>query len=177
MYLGWKLRVRFCARAKEIRARAGRFAREQGDSRSRIILIYFRATKMRSTFGSKITPYMSVHNDVCGSATLWKLYGASNNLVQELRLDDARFHTTPRAPKLVRSVAIFSFILLLWTRLSTRLSSVSCQKGAWRKAFFSKKLNFFHLEKTLWAAEKDAGAGVLKSAQDCFENMVYSTGL
>ncbi len=26
---------------------------------------------------------MSVHNDVCGSATLWKLYGASNNLVQE----------------------------------------------------------------------------------------------
>ncbi len=38
----------FCARAKEIRARAGRFARKQGDSRSRIILIYFRATKMRS---------------------------------------------------------------------------------------------------------------------------------
>ncbi len=32
---------------------------------------------------------MSVHN-VC--------------LVQELRLDDARFHTTPCAPKLVRSV-------------------------------------------------------------------------
>ncbi len=46
---------------------------------------------------------MSVHNDVCGSATLWKLYGASNNLVQELRLDDAWFHTTPCAPKLVRS--------------------------------------------------------------------------
>ncbi len=41
-------RVRFCARAKEIRARAGRFARKQGDSRSRIILIYFRATKMCS---------------------------------------------------------------------------------------------------------------------------------
>ncbi len=56
---------------------------------------------------------MSVHNDVCGSVTLWKLYGASNNLVQELRLDDARFHTTPCALKLVRSVAIFSFILLL----------------------------------------------------------------
>ncbi len=34
--------------SREIRARAGRFARKQGDSRSRIILIYFRATKMRS---------------------------------------------------------------------------------------------------------------------------------
>ncbi len=40
--------VRFCARAKEIHARAGRFASKHGDSRSRIILIYFRATKMRS---------------------------------------------------------------------------------------------------------------------------------
>ncbi len=29
----------------------------------------------------------------------------------------------------------------------------------------------------LWAAEKDAGAGVLKSAQDFFENTVYSIGL
>ncbi len=28
-----------------------------------------------------------------------KLYGASNNLVQELRLDDARFHIPPFAPK------------------------------------------------------------------------------
>ncbi len=36
------------ARAKEIRARAERFARKQGDSRWRIILIYFRATKMCS---------------------------------------------------------------------------------------------------------------------------------
>ncbi len=34
--------------SREIRAQAGRFARKQGDSRSRIILIYFRATKMRS---------------------------------------------------------------------------------------------------------------------------------
>ncbi len=49
---------------------------------------------------------MSVHNDVCASATLYGEgnYGASNNLVQELRLDAARFHTTPCAPKLVRSV-------------------------------------------------------------------------
>ncbi len=29
----------------------------------------------------------------------------------------------------------------------------------------------------LWAAEKDAGAGVLKSAHDFFENTVYSIGL
>ncbi len=43
--------------------------------------------------------------------------------------------------------------------------------------FFSEKLNFFQLEKTLWAAEKDAGGGVLKSAQDFFENTVYSIGL
>ncbi len=62
------------------------------------------------------------------------------------------------------------------TDLATRLSLVSCQKGAWRRAFFfSEKLNFFQLEKTLRAAEK--GGGVLKSAQDFFENTVYSIGL
>ncbi len=32
----------------------------------------------------------------------------------------------------------------------------------------------FQLEKTLWAAEKDTGGGVLKSAQDFSENTVYS---
>ncbi len=63
------------------------------------------------------------------------------------------------------------------TDLATRLSLVSCQKGAWRGAFFSEKLNFFQLEKTLRAAEKDAGGGVLKSAQDFFENTTYSIGL
>ncbi len=83
---------------------------------------------------------MSVHNDVCGSATLWKLYGASNNLVQELRLDDARIHTTPCALKLVRSVAIFSFfsLLLLWID-----SPLACHWSAVKKAldvgrFFQK---------------------------------------
>ncbi len=64
------------------------------------------------------------------------------------------------------------------TDLATRLSLVSCQKGAWRRAFFfSEKLNFFQLKKMLRAAEKDAGSGVLKSAQDFFENTVYSVGL
>ncbi len=29
----------------------------------------------------------------------------------------------------------------------------------------------------LWAAEKDAGGGILKSAQDFFENTVYSIAL
>ncbi len=66
---------------------------------------------------------MSVHNEVCGSATLWKLY-ASNNLVQELRLDDARFHTTPCAPKLVRSVAIFSFFLVVFVVMETTRHSL-----------------------------------------------------
>ncbi len=62
--------------------------------------------------------------------------------------------------------------------LATRLSLVSCHwSAAWRRAFFSEKLNFFQLEKTLRAAEKDAGGGVLKSAQDFFENTVYSIGL
>ncbi len=53
-----------CARAAYIRERASGFVREQrksacerGDSHSRIIIIYFRATKI-STFGSKITPYI-----------------------------------------------------------------------------------------------------------------------
>ncbi len=44
---------------------------------------------------------MTVHNDIIQGR---KLCGASNSLVQKLRLDDARFHTTPCAPKLVRSV-------------------------------------------------------------------------
>ncbi len=45
--------VRFCARAKEICVRAGRFAL------AHYILIYFRSTKKNalSTFGIKITPY------------------------------------------------------------------------------------------------------------------------
>ncbi len=43
--------------------------------------------------------------------------------------------------------------------------------------FFSEKFNFFQLKKTLWAAEKDAGGGVLKCAQDFYENTVYSIEL
>ncbi len=55
---------------------------------------------------------------------------------------------------------------------------VSCQKGAWRRAFFFlKSLTIFNFKKTLWAAEKDAGGGVLNSAQDFFENTVYSIAL
>ncbi len=73
--------------------------------------------------------------------------------------------------------SIFFLVVMETTDLATRLSLVSCQKGAWRRAFFSEKLNFFQLEKTLRAAEKDAGGGVLKSAQDFFENTVYSIGL
>ncbi len=55
---------------------------------------------------------MSVHN-VC--------------LVQELRLVDARFHTTPCAPKLVRSVyrlSIFSFFLVVFVVMETTLHSL-----------------------------------------------------
>ncbi len=73
--------------------------------------------------------------------------------------------------------SIFFLVVMETTDLATRLSLVSCQKGGWRRAFFSEKLNFFQLEKTLRAAEKDAGGGVLKSAQDFFENTVYSIGL
>ncbi len=68
--------------------------------------------------------------------------------------------------------SICFIVVMETTDLATRLSLVSCQKGAWRRAFFSEKLNFFQLEKTLRAAEK-----VLKSAQDFFENTTYSIGL
>ncbi len=127
---------------------------------------------------------MSAHNVVCGSATLWKLYGASNNLVQENGAPAGwcmvSYNSLCSEISTICLPAIFSFFLLfllLWKQLATRLSLVSCQKGAWRKAFFLEKLNFFQLEKTLWAAEKDARGGVLKSAQDFFENTVYSIGL
>ncbi len=60
------------------------------------------------------------------------------------------------------------FFLLLWKR---QISLLACHWSAVKKGvFFSEKLNFFQLEKTLRAAEKDAGGGVLKSAQDFFEN-------
>ncbi len=39
------------------------------------------------------------------------------------------------------------FLVMETTDLATRLSLVSCQKGAWRRAFFSEKFNFFQLEK------------------------------
>ncbi len=45
------VRVRFCARAKEIRARAGRFAL------AHYINLLSRYKNALSTFGSKITPY------------------------------------------------------------------------------------------------------------------------
>ncbi len=50
-----------------------------------------------------------------------KLYGASNNLVQELRFDDARFHTTPCAPKLctICLPGIFSFFLVVFVVMET----------------------------------------------------------
>ncbi len=62
-------------------------------------------------------------------------------LVQEFRLEDARFHTTTCAPKLVRSdyrlpSPFFLLFLLLWKRLAPVLSLVSCQKLAWRRAYF-----------------------------------------
>ncbi len=39
------------------------------------------------------------------------------------------------------------------------------------------EIQLFQLEKTLRASEKDVGGGILKSAQDFFENMVYFIGL
>ncbi len=67
--------------------------------------------------------------------------------------------------------AIFSFFFLLWKQLVTLLSLVSCQKGAWRRAFFSEEFL-----KRCSQLQKDAGGGVLKSAQDFCENTVYSIG-
>ncbi len=85
---------------------------------------------------------MSVHN-VC--------------LVQELRLADSRFHTTPCAPKLVRFVyrlssPFFLLFLLLWRRLATRLSLVSCQKALDVGRFFQK--TFFNLKKNALSCRK-----------------------
>ncbi len=66
------------------------------------------------------------------------------------------------------SSPFFLLFLLSWKRLATRLSLVSCQKGAWCMAFFSEKLNFFSTWKDALSCRKDAGGGVLKSAQDFF---------
>ncbi len=71
------------------------------------------------------------------------------------------------------STGTFSiFFLLLWKR---QISLLACHWSAVKKPLDVGR--FFQLEKTLRAAEKDAGGGVLKSAQDFFENTVYSIGL
>ncbi len=69
------------------------------------------------------------------------------------------YHTAPCAPKLERSVYLpapspYFFLVMETTDLATRLSLVSCQKGAWRRAFFSEKLNFFQLEKNAQSCRK-----------------------
>ncbi len=57
--------------------------------------------------------------------------------------------------------ASFFMLFLLWKRIATHLSLVSC-------FFSSEKLNFFLLEKTLWAAEKDAGCSSFKKHSGLF---------
>ncbi len=57
----------------------------------------------------------------------------------------------------------------------TRHSLVISQLSK-KRLFFSEKFNFFQLEKTLRAAEKDAGGGVLKKHSG-LENTVYSIRL
>ncbi len=52
------------------------------------------------------------------------------------------------------------------TGLASHLSLVSYQKGAWSRVFFSEKVNFFQLEKTIWAAEKTPAVVFKKSAKD-----------
>ncbi len=60
------VRVRFCARAKEIRTRAGRFAL------AHYINLLSRYKNALSTFGSKITPYSSVKTEECKDHRLYR---------------------------------------------------------------------------------------------------------
>ncbi len=95
-----------------------------------------------------------------------KLYGSSNNLVEELRLDDALFHTTPCAPNLVRSVYRLSFSCCFCCNgndspLDCHWSAVN--KGAWCRAIFSEK--FIFLIKT-W---KDALSCIKRHRRWCFK--------
>ncbi len=88
-----------------------------------------------------------------------KLYGASNNLVQELRLDDARFHSTPCAPKLVRSVYRLSFSFSCYGNDS----ALACHWSAVKKALdigriFQKSLSFFNFKRSWrWHFKKLSG--------------------
>ncbi len=73
--------------------------------------------------------------------------------------------------------AIFSIPLVAMETTRHLLVIGQLSKSAWRRALFSQKsLTFLKLKRN-WAAEKDAGGGVLKRAQDFSENTVYSIGL
>ncbi len=108
---------------------------------------------------------MSVHNNVCGSATLyrgWKLYGASNNLVQELRLDDAWFHTTSCAPKQYDLSTGYLFPSCCFCCYGNN-SPLACHWSAVKKVFdvvrffCSEKLNFFNLKRRSKLQKKTPG--------------------
>ncbi len=83
-------------------------------------------------------------------------------------------------PAMFSIFLVFFFVFMKTTLYSRHWSAIKKALDVGRFFFFflSEKSNFFQLEKTLWAAEKDAASGgVLKRAQDFFENHVYSIGL
>ncbi len=81
-----------------------------------------------------------------------KLHGAFNNLVQELRLADARFHTTS-APKLIGSVNLLLFSCCFCCYGND--SPLPCHWSAVKKAldvgrFFLRKVELFSTCKKGW---------------------------
>ncbi len=101
---------------------------------------------------------MSIHNDICGSTTL---YGEGTSMVLTTIYDQSIYWH------------LLHFFSCCYgndrSRYSLVIGQLSKRRLTWG-VFFQKSSTFFQLEKTLRAAEKDAGGGILKSAQDFFEN-------
>ncbi len=87
----------------------------------------------------------------------------------------AGFHTTPCAPKLVKSV--YLFLVVMKTSRHSLVIWSAVKKALDIERFFQKSLTFFNLKRRSELQKKTPEVGVLKSTQDFFENTVYSISL
>ncbi len=117
---------------------------------------------------------MSVHNDVCGSVTL---YGEGNCMVLPTNESRSSGWISYNSMCSETSKICLSFSCCYENESPLACHLVSSQKGAWHRAFFFRKVTFFNLKRRSELQKKTPEGGVLKSTQDFFENTVYSISL
>ncbi len=106
---------------------------------------------------------------VCDIIRGRKQYGAYNDLVQELRLDDALFAAYFRLDRVFVLIlynslcsetsticlpAVFSIFSCCYGKTRCLLVLVSCQKGAWHRVLFFRKVELFSTWKDALSCRK-----------------------